>query len=121
MAYDQANQERKLELQELEELCLKAYENSQIYKKKVKQFHDSRILRKEFRVRQKVLLCNFQLKLIAGKICSRRIVIGSSLSQLQFHVKTESMPTLSQSVKRESQRSRLDQRKLSRPEKIPPG
>ncbi|RDY11978.1 pol, partial [Mucuna pruriens] len=40
MAYNQAGKERKLQLQELEELHLKAYENSQIYKQKVKQFHD---------------------------------------------------------------------------------
>ncbi|RDX86972.1 hypothetical protein CR513_31625, partial [Mucuna pruriens] len=40
-------------LSELEELCLEAYENSQIYKKKVKHYHDSRILRKEFSVGQK--------------------------------------------------------------------
>ncbi|RDX99505.1 hypothetical protein CR513_17445, partial [Mucuna pruriens] len=56
MAYDQADQERKLQLQELEELCLEAYENSRIYKVKVKQFHDNQILRKEFRVGQKALL-----------------------------------------------------------------
>ncbi|RDY11492.1 hypothetical protein CR513_03837, partial [Mucuna pruriens] len=53
---------------ELEELCLKAYENSRIYKKKVKEFHDNRILRKEFRVGQKVLLFNSRLKLIVGKL-----------------------------------------------------
>ncbi|RDY02740.1 hypothetical protein CR513_13759, partial [Mucuna pruriens] len=34
MAYDQAGQERKLQLQELEELRLEAYENSLIYKEK---------------------------------------------------------------------------------------
>ncbi|RDY02253.1 hypothetical protein CR513_14303, partial [Mucuna pruriens] len=44
------------------ELCLEVHENSRIYKKKVKQFHDNRVLRKEFRVRQ---------KLIAGKFRSR--------------------------------------------------
>ncbi|RDX82600.1 hypothetical protein CR513_36592, partial [Mucuna pruriens] len=48
----------------LEELRLKAYENSQIYKQKVKQFHDRQILRKEFQVGQKVLLFNSQLKLM---------------------------------------------------------
>ncbi|RDX93218.1 hypothetical protein CR513_24554, partial [Mucuna pruriens] len=32
MAYDQDGQERKLQLQELEELCLEVYENSRIYK-----------------------------------------------------------------------------------------
>ncbi|RDX82873.1 putative mitochondrial protein, partial [Mucuna pruriens] len=56
---------------ELEELRLEAYENSQIYKQKVKQFHDSEILRKEFRVFQKVLLFNSRLKLIISKLRSR--------------------------------------------------
>ncbi|RDX74332.1 hypothetical protein CR513_45935, partial [Mucuna pruriens] len=61
MAYNQAGKERKLQLQELEEFRLEAYENSRIYKKKVKQFHDQQILRKEFRVGQKVLLFNSRL------------------------------------------------------------
>ncbi|RDY07232.1 hypothetical protein CR513_08683, partial [Mucuna pruriens] len=56
---------------ELEELRLEAYENSQIYKEKVKHFHDSRILRKEFSVGQKVLLFNSKLKLIIGKLRSK--------------------------------------------------
>ncbi|RDX81099.1 Gag-Pol polyprotein, partial [Mucuna pruriens] len=47
LAYDQAGKQRKFQLQELDELCLEAYENSQIYKKK-----------KEFQVDQKVLLFN---------------------------------------------------------------
>ncbi|RDX95522.1 hypothetical protein CR513_21948, partial [Mucuna pruriens] len=54
LAYDQASKERKLQLQELEELHLEAYKNSQIYKQK------------EFRVGQKVLLFNSRLKLIIG-------------------------------------------------------
>ncbi|RDX77862.1 hypothetical protein CR513_41931, partial [Mucuna pruriens] len=49
MAYDQASQERKLRLQELDEL----------------------ILRKEFRVGQKVLLFHSRLKLIVGKLRSK--------------------------------------------------
>ncbi|RDX77209.1 Retrovirus-related Pol polyprotein, partial [Mucuna pruriens] len=60
-SFDQAGKERKIQLQELEELHLKAYENSKIYKEKVKRFHDSMILRKEFKVGQKVLLFNFVL------------------------------------------------------------
>ncbi|RDY02071.1 hypothetical protein CR513_14508, partial [Mucuna pruriens] len=40
MAYDNADKERKLQFQELEELHLEAYNNSQIYKQKIKQFHD---------------------------------------------------------------------------------
>ncbi|RDX63569.1 hypothetical protein CR513_57986, partial [Mucuna pruriens] len=63
MAYDQAGEESKLHLQELEELGLEAYENSYIY--------NQRILRKEFQVDQKVLLFNSRLKLIAGKLCSK--------------------------------------------------
>ncbi|RDX97222.1 hypothetical protein CR513_20023, partial [Mucuna pruriens] len=55
MAYDQAGKERKLQLQELEELRLEAYENSRIYKQK-------------FKVGQKVLLINSRLKLIASKL-----------------------------------------------------
>ena len=53
MAFDEAGMERKLQLQELEEIRLEAYENSKIYKEKVKRFHDSRILRKEFHIGQK--------------------------------------------------------------------
>ncbi|RDX71634.1 Copia protein, partial [Mucuna pruriens] len=58
LAYDQVGEQRKFQLQELDELCLEAYENSWIYKK-------------EFQVSQKGLLFNAHLKLIAGKLCSR--------------------------------------------------
>ncbi|RDY08169.1 hypothetical protein CR513_07632, partial [Mucuna pruriens] len=61
--YDQAGKQRQFQLQELDELRLEAYENSRIYKQK--------ILRKEFRVGQKVLLFNSRLKLIVGKLRSR--------------------------------------------------
>ncbi|RDX79037.1 gag-pol, partial [Mucuna pruriens] len=71
MAYNQAGEKRKFQLQELDELRLEAYENSRIYKQKVKKFHDQQILRKDFRVGQKVLLFNSRLKLIAGKLRSR--------------------------------------------------
>ncbi|RDY09644.1 gag-pol, partial [Mucuna pruriens] len=60
LAYNQVGEQRKLQLQELDELCLEAYE-----------FHDQKILRKEFHVGQKVLLFNSRLKLIAGKLRSR--------------------------------------------------
>ncbi|KAL0448653.1 UNVERIFIED_CONTAM: hypothetical protein Slati_1421700 [Sesamum latifolium] len=65
--------ERKLQLQELEELRLDAYENTRIYKEKTKAFHDSFILRKQFDVGQKVLLYNSRLKLMPGKLRSRWI------------------------------------------------
>ncbi|RDX80301.1 hypothetical protein CR513_39166, partial [Mucuna pruriens] len=68
LAYDQAGKQRKFQLQELDELRLKAYEKSQIYKQKVKRFHDQQILRKEFQVGQKVLMFNSRLKLIAVEL-----------------------------------------------------
>ncbi|XP_065861818.1 uncharacterized protein [Euphorbia lathyris] len=64
---------RKLQMQELEELHLEAYENSRIYKEKTKLFHDSMILRKQFQIGQKVLLYSSRLKLMPGKLRSRWI------------------------------------------------
>nr|GMC66596.1 Retrovirus-related Pol polyprotein from transposon TNT 1-94 [Ipomoea batatas] len=64
MEMKKAGEERKLQLQELEELRLDAYENSRIYKEKTKMFHDNMILRKSFEVGQIVLLYNSRLKLM---------------------------------------------------------
>ena len=68
MAFDEAGMEKKLQLQELKKINLEAYENSKIYKEKVKRFHDSRILWKEFHIGQKVFLFNSRLKLIFDKL-----------------------------------------------------
>ncbi|XP_016743162.1 uncharacterized protein [Gossypium hirsutum] len=62
---------RKLDIQELEEICNDAYENARIYKDKTKLFHDKKIAQKHFSVEQKVLLYNFILKLFPGKLRSR--------------------------------------------------
>ena len=70
---DQAGDHRKLEIQELEELRLEAYENSCIYKHKAKALHDQMIQRKSFDVGQKVLLFHSKLKLFPGKLKSRWI------------------------------------------------
>ena len=68
---EQAGQERKFQLQELEEIRREAYENSRIYKEKTKAFHDKMVARKEFQVGQKVLLYNSRLRLMPGKLRSR--------------------------------------------------
>ena len=70
---EEAGKSRKLQLQELEEMRLEAYENSRIYKEKTKLFHDKMISRKQFEVGQKVLLYNSRLKLMPGKLRSRWI------------------------------------------------
>ncbi|CAN6687816.1 unnamed protein product [Malus baccata var. baccata] len=69
--YDSAGEQRKLQLNELEEIRQGAYESSRIYKERTKAFHDSQILRKEFQPGQKVLLFSSRLKLFPGKLKSR--------------------------------------------------
>ena len=56
MGIEKAGAERKLQLQELESLRLEAYENSRIYKEKMKAVHDQNIKKKEFHPGDLVLL-----------------------------------------------------------------
>nr|KYP39686.1 Transposon Ty3-G Gag-Pol polyprotein [Cajanus cajan] len=70
---DQAGEERRLQLNELDEIRLEAYENSKFYKEKTKKFHDNLIARKDFVVGQKVLLYNSRLGLMGGKLHSKWI------------------------------------------------
>ena len=63
-----AKEERLLQQNELEELRNEAYDNARIYKDKTKKWHDQRILRKEFRAGDQVLLFNSKLKLFPGKL-----------------------------------------------------
>ncbi|XP_028806402.1 uncharacterized protein LOC114761240 [Neltuma alba] len=53
---ESSEMERKLQLQELEELRLEAYENSKLYKEKTKFMHDRGILWKNFKEGNRVLL-----------------------------------------------------------------
>ncbi|XP_016192291.1 uncharacterized protein LOC107633168 [Arachis ipaensis] len=63
--------ERKLQLVELENLRLEAYENSRLYKGKMKAVHDRNIRKREFRVGELVLLYNSRLRLMPEKLRSR--------------------------------------------------
>ena len=54
---------QKLQISELEELRINAYENATITKDRVKIFHDKHIIRKIFVPGQKVLLYNYRLHL----------------------------------------------------------
>ncbi|XP_015948824.1 uncharacterized protein LOC107473749 [Arachis duranensis] len=71
MGLEIAGAERKLQLQELESLCLEAYENSKLYKDGVKVVHDKNINRRYFRPGELVLLYNSRLRLMLGKLRSR--------------------------------------------------
>ncbi|KAL0461097.1 UNVERIFIED_CONTAM: hypothetical protein Slati_0736900 [Sesamum latifolium] len=73
LAMDEAGGQRKLQLQELEEIQNDAYENLKIYKKNAKSFRDGTISRKESTIGQKVLLFHFKLKLFPGKLRFRWI------------------------------------------------
>ncbi|XP_057522604.1 uncharacterized protein LOC130802615 [Amaranthus tricolor] len=60
-----------LQLAELDELHLDAYESSKLYKERTKRWHDKHIQRCEFKEGELVLLFNFRLKLFPGKLKSR--------------------------------------------------
>ena len=64
-------EKRLLQMNELEELRNKAYDNARIYKDKIKKCHDQKIQRKNLRVGELVLLYNLRLKLFLGKLKSR--------------------------------------------------
>nr|GEW37382.1 reverse transcriptase domain-containing protein [Tanacetum cinerariifolium] len=63
-----AGDHRKVQLNELNELCDHAYENSLIYKEKTKRIHDSKIKNRVFNVHDRVLLFNSRLKIFSGKL-----------------------------------------------------
>ncbi|XP_042029859.1 uncharacterized protein LOC121776730 [Salvia splendens] len=65
--------ERKLQLQELEELRLDAYDSAMWYKEKTKMWHDKNLRKKELKVGQKMLLFQSRLKLMPRKLRSRWI------------------------------------------------
>ncbi|XP_071921856.1 uncharacterized protein [Coffea arabica] len=55
---DRDGKERKLQLQELEEIRLEAYDNARLYKERTKQFHDRLLRAKHFSPGQKSLETN---------------------------------------------------------------
>nr|GFB94420.1 reverse transcriptase domain-containing protein [Tanacetum cinerariifolium] len=61
----------KLQLNELSELRDQAYENSLIYKERMKKLHDDKIKNRIFNVGDQVLLFNSRLKIFSGKLKSR--------------------------------------------------
>ena len=69
--FQAVKEKRLLQLNELEDLTNEANDNARIYKYKIKKCHDQKILRKEFRVGDLVLLYNSRLKLFPGKLKSR--------------------------------------------------
>ena len=66
-----AGEERLLKLNEMDEFRLEAYENVKLYKERTKRWHDKHLVRREFKIGDKVLLFNSRLKLFPSKLRSR--------------------------------------------------
>jgi hypothetical protein len=63
---------RRIQISELEEMRLKAYENASIYKERIKRWYDKRLKKKEFIEGDKVLLYNLRFKTFGkGKLQSK--------------------------------------------------
>nr|GFB71561.1 reverse transcriptase domain-containing protein [Tanacetum cinerariifolium] len=66
-----AGDHSKVQINELNELRDQAYENSLIYKEKIKRLYDSKIKNRVFNIGDRVLLSNSHLKIFSGKLKSR--------------------------------------------------
>jgi hypothetical protein len=63
---------RRVQISELEEMRLKAYENASIYKERIKRWYDKRLEKKEFKEGDKILLYNLRFKTFRkGKLQSK--------------------------------------------------
>ena len=69
--FQAVKEKRLLQMNELEELRNEAYDNARIYKEKTKKWDDQKILRREFRAGEQVLLYKSKLKLFPRKLKSR--------------------------------------------------
>jgi hypothetical protein len=73
---DAAVVKRRIQISELEEMSLKAYENASIYKERIKRWYDKRLKKKEFKEGDKVLLYNSRFKTFGkGKLQSKWVTI----------------------------------------------
>ena len=69
--FQASKEERLLQMNKLEELRNETYDNARIYKDKAKKWHGQKILSKEFKAGEQVLLYNSRLKLFPRKLKSR--------------------------------------------------
>ncbi|XP_074290361.1 uncharacterized protein LOC141617086 [Silene latifolia] len=69
--FDAAREVGFLQINELEELRLEAYESSKIYMDQTKKWHDAKIVKKDIGVGDLFLLFNSKVKVFPGKLRSR--------------------------------------------------
>ena len=63
----QAGKKRLLQMNELDESRCESYDNSRVYKERLKLFHDKNIVRKTFEPHQKVLLYSSRLHIFPSR------------------------------------------------------
>jgi transposase InsO family protein len=69
---DAAVVKRRIQISGLEKMRLKAYENANIYKERIKRWYDKRLKKKEFKEGDKILLYNSRFKTFGkGKLQSK--------------------------------------------------
>ena len=66
-----ASSKRLLDINELDEIRLDTYKSALLYKEKTKRWHDQRLIRREFKVGDLVLVYNSRLKFFAEKLKSK--------------------------------------------------
>jgi len=66
-----STEKRKIQLSELEDMRLSAYQSSRLYKERVKAYHDKKLLKSKIQPGQLVLLFNSRLRLFPGKLKSK--------------------------------------------------
>nr|GEV87995.1 reverse transcriptase domain-containing protein [Tanacetum cinerariifolium] len=93
-----AGDHRKVQINELNELCDQAYENSLIYKEKTKRLHDSKIKDRVFNIGDRVLLFNSRLNIFSGKL--KTAGLDHSLSPKCSHMALSSYPKPTRQISR---------------------
>jgi len=66
-----AGERRLIQLNELDEIRIHAYDNSKLYKERTKAYHDKKILTRTFQPNDQVLLYDSRLTLFPDKLSSR--------------------------------------------------
>jgi hypothetical protein len=92
---DAAMVKQRIQISELEEMRLKAYENASIYKERIKRWYDKRLKMKEFKEGDKVLLYNSRFKTFGmGKLQRKSdelYIVHSVLSSNHYRCERQSI------------------------------
>ena len=71
--FKEAQEKRKMDLNELDEIRLHAYENARLYKERMKLYHDKRIRPREFEIGQKSVIIQLSFQAFSRKIENKMV------------------------------------------------